>query len=114
MNRTIAVLLLVGHLSSGCFGQVVSSSLTGMLVDPGDAAIPGVDISLTNQATGAVLTTQSNSVGLFRFPNLQRGTYALTISASGFKAYTQQDIVVSSSAYSERCRSVGHWVSTVR
>jgi hypothetical protein len=91
------VLLLIALSCTTCFGQVVSSSLVGTLVDPGDAAIPGIEITLTSQATGLVLKTQSNAVGLFRFPNLQRGTYTLTIQAPGFKAYTQTDIEVTSS-----------------
>src|ERR1043166_7002191 len=90
----LAVILLFGATA---FGQVVSSSLVGTLVDPADAAVPNVSLSLTNQGTGVVLQTQSNAVGFFRFPNLLAGTYILNVHTAGFKAYAQQSIVVASS-----------------
>ena len=84
-------------LAAVAAAQVVSSSLTGTLLDPGDAAIPGVEITLTEEGTGLVFKTQSTTAGLFRFSNLQRGAYSIEIQASGFKTYKQQHIVVSSS-----------------
>ena len=84
-------------LCAAGLAQTVSSSLVGMLVDPADAAVPNASLTLTNQATGVVLKTESNSAGLFRFPNLPAGPYTMTIQVGGFKAYTQQSIAVSSS-----------------
>jgi hypothetical protein len=66
-------------------------------MDPGEAVVPGVEVVLTNQATGAVQTAKSNSVGLFRFPNLLTGMYSISVHSSGFKAYTEKDIVISAS-----------------
>jgi hypothetical protein len=100
----LAVLSAVALLPAICLGQVVSSSLVGTLVDPVDAAIPNMEITLANPATGATLKTESNAAGLFRFPNLLPGTFTLTVRVTGFKAYTQRDIVVASS----ETRDLGH------
>jgi len=100
----LAVLSAVALLPAISYGQVVSSSLVGTLVDPTDAAIPNMELTLANAATGATLKTESNSAGLFRFPNLLPGTFTLTVRATGFKAYTQKDIVVASS----ETRDLGH------
>jgi hypothetical protein len=77
------------------FAQAVSSSLLGMLTDPANAVIPNVDVVLTSQATGAVLTAKSNSDGLFRFPNLRSGKYSLKVDAPGFAPYTEREVDIS-------------------
>ena len=97
IRQSLGALALVVFSVSVCFGQVVSSSLVGTLLDPTTSAVPSVAISLTNPATGAVQKTDSNADGLFRFTNLPAGTYSLSIHATGFKTYNQQSIVISSS-----------------
>jgi len=97
IRHSLGVLALAVLSVSVCFGQVVSSSLVGTLLDPANSAVPSVAISLTNQASGAVQKTDSNADGLFRFPSLPAGTYSLSLHAPGFKTYNQQNIVISSS-----------------
>jgi hypothetical protein len=67
----MALVLLCSALSA----QVVSSSVKGTLADPTGAAVPGATCTLTNQATGASMTTTSASDGSFTFPNVMAGTY---------------------------------------
>ncbi len=92
--RLLCVLLLVTGVG---LGQTVSSNLIGTLTDQSDLAIPAIDVTVTNRATGASRTAQSNSTGLFRFTNLPPGTYNLTVRADGFKSYEQQGIAIASS-----------------
>ena len=102
----ILALILMACLPFAGVAQVVSSSIIGTLVDPADAAVPGVALTVTNQATGASFKTESNAAGLFRFPNLLSGTYTLNVQATGFKAYQQQSIGLASS----EVRDLGHVV----
>jgi hypothetical protein len=95
--RPIWILCGLVLLCSLAAAQTVSSSLVGTLTDSSGAVVPDAAITLTNQTTRVVLKSQSGSAGLFRFPNLPPGTYTLRIQVAGFKAYVQQDIVVSSS-----------------
>jgi len=92
--KGVCTLLL---LTASGFSQTVSSSLLGILTDPADAVIPRAEVILTNEVSGAVSTTQSNNLGLFRFLNLLPGSYSLTVRASGFKTYTQKGIKISAS-----------------
>jgi hypothetical protein len=85
-------------LTASAFGQSTTGTLVGIIADPSDSAIPGALIELKNVATGAVVTTQSGSEGIFRFNSLVPATYTLTIKASqGFKTYTQANIDVTAS-----------------
>jgi protocatechuate 3,4-dioxygenase beta subunit len=76
-------------------GGRTAAVLTGTVADPAGAAVPNAQVQLKNIATGAVITTRSNSEGAFRFENLPPARYALTASASGFQVYTQPDINLS-------------------
>lgn len=79
-----------------CYPQAVSSSIVGTVVDPAHAVIPGAEVVLTNEATGASTTTICNDVGLFRFPIVSQGRYSIMVKVQGFKTYTQNEINISS------------------
>jgi hypothetical protein len=81
----------------GCaslFGQTVASSVVGTVVDPADAAVAGAQITLTNTGTGAVRQASTDSLGTYRFVELDPGPYSLTIKATGFKSETVNGIQV--------------------
>ena len=40
-----------------------STSITGIVLDPQDAVVPGASVTLTNKATGAVRTVTSDAGG---------------------------------------------------
>ncbi len=84
--------LLTLLCASAIFGQVVTSSVVGVLNDPAKAVVPGAQVELTDQATGAVRTTESQSSGIFRFTNVPPGAYTITVKAQGFKSYAQKGI----------------------
>lgn len=88
-----ALLFLVALCQTAIQAQT-SGSLTGTVTDPGRAVVPGATVSLTNNATGAVRTTTSNSAGVFDFQALQPGTYSLGVESTGFKRSVARDIVV--------------------
>jgi hypothetical protein len=81
-------------LSICLFGQTVSSGLQGTVLDPANAAVTGVPVTLTGTETGVTRATSTDSSGLFRFLDLSPGTYSVSIKAPGFKGFTQTDIVI--------------------
>jgi hypothetical protein len=97
MRAKIQVSLLLLLVCAAAFGQNISSSVKGSLVDPSGAGVPGAACTLTNQATDAVLNTTSAGDGAFTFPNVLAGTYTLKAEAFGFKTSETKDIVVTAS-----------------
>ena len=71
-----------------------NATITGTVVDTTGAAVPNVAISLTNQATGQVRQTISNSDGIYSFVNVGVGHFTLSASAAGFQKFSSTDIVV--------------------
>ena len=90
-QRKAFVLLLWCILSAlPLFGQAYGS-ISGTVLDPSGAAIAGVAVSVTEQATGHVITSQTNSAGRYVFSSLPAGVYDLKISASGFRSFEEAD-----------------------
>ncbi len=75
-------------------GQVLKGSISGTVVDPQGAVVANAQVKATHVTTGAVLTTKSDSAGLFRFNLIPTGTYKVEIAAQGFKTAVQSDILV--------------------
>ena len=91
VTRSVFSLVL---FSASIFGQTVTSSMQGTVVDPADAAIASAPVTLTSQDTGAVRSDKTDSAGLFHFTNIAPGSYSITIKATGFKTLTTKDIAV--------------------
>ena len=56
--------------------------------------MPGVTITLTNQATNVVRVVQTNEVGLYVISAIPPGTYDLKAELSGFRTVERKGIVV--------------------
>lgn len=101
-QRAQSICALV-FLSSCLFGQTVSSSLVGTVLDPSSAVVPNAAVTVTDQETGAVRAGNTDSSGTFRFLNLAPGTYSVGVTITGFKSISQKDIVLSA----QETRDVG-------
>ena len=92
--RGIFLCLLAVSLA---MGQIVTSSVKGIVVDPSGAVVVGATCTLTNAATGQAATAPTMADGGFTFANVLAGNYRLSITAAGFKALTMEKIAVSAS-----------------
>jgi Carboxypeptidase regulatory-like domain/TonB dependent receptor len=89
LGRTLAALLsLLCLLTFGVpslRAQVQNGTITGTVTDPGGAVIPDANITLTGNATGLILHTQSSNEGIYTFPQLIPGDYTVTVERKGFQ-----------------------------
>jgi len=89
----IAGLLLAGlFFSLSAFGQNANGSLTGTVLDPSGAVIPGASVIMKDDSTGVERRTVSNSDGFFSINAVQVGDYTVTIQAQGFQQYQQKGV----------------------
>jgi len=68
--------------------------ITGTITDPTGALVQKAQCTLTNKDTGVTQQTVSTSAGAYAFPYVKVGTYTLKVTASGFKEYALEGIVV--------------------
>ena len=79
-----AVLAALVLFNLPAFAQATSGNVTGNVLDPTGATVPGATIIARNNATGVENTTTSTSAGGYRFENLPIGTYTISVTAPGF------------------------------
>src|SRR5437870_3829612 len=83
--RTTLTFIVLLAASVHSFGQGFQGGLRGSVRDPGGAVVPGVEVTLTNEATNLSRTTITNDSGEYSFAALDPGSYRLNASLTGFK-----------------------------
>ena len=78
--------------------QVDTGSITGTVTDPSGAVVSGAKVTITNEGTGASLSTSAGADGIYNFSPVRIGSYKLEASAPGFKTMGQTNVVVDVSA----------------
>ncbi len=82
LQLSIALFLLC---SGSLLAQTFRGTILGTVTDPQGAVVAGAMVSARNIDTGLVRTTQTSADGSYSIPELPIGTYAVTISQSGFQ-----------------------------
>ena len=98
MNR-ISLCVLVGILAltlaaGTAWAQATTAQISGTVKDQSGAVLPGVEITVTQTATGGKRSTVSNETGNYALPSLPVGPYVLEASLPGFRSYVQTGIVL--------------------
>ena len=88
MCRTLSVALTCLLLCSPCVAQTLGT-IAGEVRDSSGVLVPGVTVTVVNQATNATRTAVSSAVGLFDVPALPPGPYTVRCELEGFKTATQ-------------------------
>lgn len=89
---TLALFFLATAAAS--FSQSSRGTIAGTILDSTGAAIQGATITATGVETGAVYKTTSTDTGSYRLPDIQLGTYNISVAAVGFKTSDQKGVVV--------------------
>src|SRR5882724_6425571 len=87
-------LLAVFLLSWPLFSQSNRGAITGTVSDSAGALIPGVQVVLTNNETGAKSDTVTTGTGNYSILQLPVGTYTLAIQQAGFSKYERTNVQV--------------------
>ncbi len=67
-------------------------SISGTVLDPSGARVPGATITATEVETKTVATTTSNSEGVYQILQLRPGLYLVEVEAAGFKRLSRPDL----------------------
>lgn len=96
MRQLTLLITMFLFFVSQATGQTTFGSITGVVTDPSGAVVPGVTVSVTNEGTGLERKVVTSSGGVFNVPNLDVGTYRVTVTAPGFATYERSGLVLSS------------------
>jgi hypothetical protein len=91
MMIVIAGILLDGSSASA---QQITGTLTGIVSDAQGAVVGGAAVKATSVSTGVSRSAVANAVGEYRIEFLPVGSYVVEVTASGFKKFLQENIVL--------------------
>jgi hypothetical protein len=89
LTAIMAVAMVIFLPPAEILGQQATTSLSGTITDASGALVPGAIVTITRGATGQVLKTTASAHGLYRFQQLDPGTWTITVSAAGFGDQTK-------------------------
>lgn len=98
---TLGTLLLPLFFAAGAKAQVTTGTITGTVTDPSGAVAAKAEVVVMNTATGIVTRSRTSSAGLYSVPNLQTGTYTVSVSVPGFAPQEIRGIVLNVGAQQE-------------
>src|SRR5579872_5369532 len=75
------------------FAQSNQGTITGTVSDPAGAVVPTAQIEIKNTDTGVVYRGGTSGTGNFVLP-VPTCTYEISVTASGFKKFVQQNVQV--------------------
>jgi len=88
----IVSMLLIFGLSAA--HADVTGSITGVVRDRGQAVVTGATVRVTNVETNVSQEATTGADGSYHFLALSPGSYKITATASGFRAYNATDITL--------------------
>jgi hypothetical protein len=81
--------LLLFFFSAISAAQTVNGAFHGTVTDPSGAVIPGVKITVVNQATNTSRTTTTNAAGFYTITQLPPAVYSFAVTKAGFSTLRQ-------------------------
>ena len=94
MLLLVSILCLMVLVADPLSAQIDTGGITGTVTDSSGAIVPGATITLTNDATGVILSTKSTSTGTYSLTAIRPGTYTLRGEAAGFEAFIDNGLQV--------------------
>jgi len=94
MRKTTLVLSTLLLATVQAWSQVATGSIGGLVTDPNGAVIPGASLTVRNEATGQEIKAESSEAGLYLFPALNTGLYAVSVEKTGFKKVSRSGLEV--------------------
>lgn len=91
LAQTGLLALVIAH---GVFGQGITGSITGTVLDAGGAAVGGAVVTIRQAETELTRTVTTSDQGSYAVTQLAPGTYNITVVKPGFKTYQENDIVL--------------------
>jgi outer membrane receptor protein involved in Fe transport len=91
LTAVASVCLICSTLMSA---QGTGGRILGRVADSSGAVLPNVNVTITNEATGASSTATTNAGGEYGFPQVAVGMYRIEFDLAGFKKNLQRAVNV--------------------
>ncbi len=94
LSSLVVSFLIVGSGTQPVSAQILYGTLVGNVMDSTGAVIPGAQVTITNEGTGATRAGEANASGAYNFPTVATGTYRIEVKSDGFRTHTATGVSV--------------------
>jgi len=94
MRSILRLVPVFAFLNVLAHAQSPNATITGRVLDPGNAVIAAADVEAINLYTNIHYTGQTNREGAFVIPSLPPAPYRIEVKKAGFKAVIREDVVL--------------------
>src|SRR5262245_46420380 len=101
MCRLCMLLTILLGMAASAAAQTAAGTVSGTVRDTTGAVLPGVTVTIRNDATGASRVVETDTQGRYRIANVEPGEYEMRAALSGFKTVVRHPVVVSVGGMSE-------------
>ena len=81
-------------ITSLCFGQLETATLSGTVMDLSGAVVADAQVQVTNSDTNVMISASTNRSGIYVIPSLKPGRYRITVMKVGFKQVVVTDVIL--------------------
>ncbi len=74
--------------------QDPNATVSGRVLDPSGAVVPGTQVRVINDTTNIELSTTTNDAGIYSIPSVPPGKYHIQVSKNGFKNMVKPDVIL--------------------
>src|SRR5688500_8192647 len=92
--RSILALGILSLTAGNVDAQSLFGTISGSVEDEQGGALPGADVTLTDQTSGVVQRTTTNAEGVFVFAAVPAGTYRVKVELQNFSSWEATDIAL--------------------
>src|SRR2546428_3247733 len=88
------VLSMSGALRASAQSPSTGAQLSGTILDPNSAVVPGATVTLRSDTTGFEQSTTADASGQYAFLLVPAGQYTLPLAAAGFSKLTDTRVTM--------------------
>src|ERR1039458_7635611 len=93
--RLFSTCVILAAFAFAASAQVTTTArMDGVVTDAQGAVVPGAQVVVTQTATSQTFRTAADDKGYWVLPSLQTGTYKVTVTHTGFKIATNDNVVI--------------------
>ena len=96
----VVAMALVISAPIAASAQSAQGGLRGTVKDA-QSPIPGVTVTMVNEANGVTRETASNGVGEYSFPAVEPGSYTVRVGLQGFKTFERKGVLINTQSFME-------------
>ena len=85
----------LGAVTPRLVAQDTTATILGTVTDPSGASVPKAEVVITNTQTNVSTTVTTSESGAYTVPNLNPGTYSISIKMPGFQTASMTQVAVS-------------------